>query len=231
MTPYGIIQLGQHQPNNIKPSPGTMWTDDQWGLTPKGNFLGSTQAWHTPQGNIIAQVNCPWYDFQNYWFKITVTSLRANELRKPDPDSTRVHHMWYVVLDRTHTLWILIVASLFNIFGYIFTKIYTLMSQSPFISKTRIFGKTKTWLLMLWLLASPCHQQPWYCLGRICGSFCSTMKVFQGLCGENANALLYLLNKFSTKRVISCSAIHIQDLTVSLWLQISGKRDVTPVHY
>ena len=39
-----------------------------------------------------------------------------------------------------------------------------------------------SWLLMLWLLTSPGHQQPWYWLCRICRSWSYLRKDFKYLC-------------------------------------------------
>ena len=46
-------------------------------------------------------------------------------------------------------------------------------------------SRSISWLLMPWLLTSPGHQQPWYWLYRICGSFSYLRKCFKYLCQIN----------------------------------------------
>ena len=65
-----------------------------------------------------------------------------------------------------------------------------------------------SWLLRPWLLTSPGHQQPWYWLRRICGSWSYMRKDFKYLCHINGEwwhkmqIYVYVpFEKFSTKRV------------------------------
>ena len=61
-------------------------------------------------------------------------------------------------------------------------NVLTLNMQKPsYLGLTRSIS----WLLMPWLLTSPGHQQPWYCLYRIYRSFSYLRKDFKYLCQIN----------------------------------------------
>ena len=55
------------------------------------------------------------------------------------------------------------------------------VQESSYLGLTRSIS----WLLMPWLLSSPWHQQPWYCLCRIGRSLSYLRKDFNYLCHIN----------------------------------------------
>ena len=86
-------------------------------------------------------------------------------------------------VELAHCVWVVICYRSANPTGGTRNK-RTTLHLTLNVREPSLVGLTRSisWLLMPWLLASPGHQQPWYCLCRIGRSLAYSMRNFNYLC-------------------------------------------------